>query len=186
MAMVADDPKMPFQWKWMQYYIKYNYLHLNMSCTDCQHFPGFKTLCVNGDHRVLLRFCRRQSDWLGRLLIKACFSDSSSDPDSVAVFRRWFWSDCTLLILYVTGTLIQTAEGKSILIPSQNLAQPINLQGLSVATPIAQPQIQQQTQNTVSNMLHLAQQQQTGGNQGNLLIGNLQLSPLCYEEPQLY
>ncbi|KAL4224641.1 hypothetical protein ACF0H5_015338 [Mactra antiquata] len=77
----------------------------------------------------------------------------------------------------IQGTLIQTAEGKSILIPSQNIAQPINIQGLSVATPaaqsqpisiqglsvatpVAQPQIQQPAQNTVANMLQLAQQQQ--------------------------
>lgn len=69
----------------------------------------------------------------------------------------------------IQGTLIQTAEGKSILIPSQNIAQPINLQGLSVATPLAQPQIQQQTQGGVSNMLQIAQQQQqqqTTSNQG--------------------
>ena len=63
-------------------------------------------------------------------------------------------------IQIISGTLIQTAEGKSILIPSQNLAQPINIQGLSVATPIAQQQMQQAAQNSVSNMLHLTQPQQ--------------------------
>lgn len=62
--------------------------------------------------------------------------------------------------LFLPGTLIQTAEGKSILIPSQPIAQQINIQALSVATPIAPPPVQQPAQNSLASMILAHQQQQ--------------------------
>ena len=66
----------------------------------------------------------------------------------------------------IQGTLIQTPEGKSILIPSQNLAQAVNIQSLgqlSLPTQVAQTQ----NPNTVANMIKIqAAQGAERSNQG--------------------
>ncbi|XP_052243487.1 helicase domino-like isoform X3 [Dreissena polymorpha] len=81
----------------------------------------------------------------------------------------------------IQGTLIRTAEGKNILIPSQNLAQPINIQGLSLATPL---QIQQPSQNTISSVL-LSQPQPSGLTMDNRANQGLQQIVLNHGGRQL-
>ena len=70
----------------------------------------------------------------------------------------------------IQGTLIQTPEGKSILIPTQNMAHAVNIQNLGqlqLPTQVAQTaqaapvQPQTQTSNTVANMLKLQAAQNT-------------------------
>lgn len=78
----------------------------------------------------------------------------------------------------IQGTLIQTPEGKSILIPTQNVAHAVNIQSLGqlqlpaqvAQTAQAAPaQPQTQTSNTVANMLKLQAAQSTERtNQGEL------------------
>ncbi|XP_052798996.1 uncharacterized protein LOC128230613 isoform X2 [Mya arenaria] len=81
----------------------------------------------------------------------------------------------------IQGTLIRTAEGKSILIPSQNLAHPINIQGLSLGTPLGQTAIQQPQQ--TANMLVQQQQQQQVDNRTNQ--GGLQQFVVNHQGQQL-
>ena len=66
----------------------------------------------------------------------------------------------------IQGTLIQTPEGKSILIPSQNIAQAVNIQSLGqLSLPTQVPQ--QQNPNTMANMIKLqAAQGAERSNQG--------------------
>jgi hypothetical protein len=61
---------------------------LSMFNTLCLH--KYNNLNASEIMAIIMYFCDfvgDKSDWFERLLIKACFRDSSSDPDTAEVFR---------------------------------------------------------------------------------------------------